>query len=118
MLEHFIFYGQKLQAIENHDFSNVLKVPNEALSQGSNSSINLLTADDTHIKKSTSNDPLEMTGESREHELSTPDDGLRVQISPEKTLHMPHLSEAQKKAITGKSVVQMSHTKQATIGKS
>lgn len=118
MHEHFIFCGQKLQAVENHDFSNVLKVQNEALSQGSNSSINLLTADDTQIKKSTSNDPLEMTGESREHELSTPDDGLRVQISPEKTLHMPHLSEAQKKAITGKSVVQMSHTKQATLGKS
>ncbi|XP_022339951.1 rab GTPase-binding effector protein 1-like isoform X2 [Crassostrea virginica] len=92
--------SEKLQAVENHDFSNVLKVQNEALSQGSNSSINLLTADDTQIKKSTSNDPLEMTGESREHELSTPDDGLRVQISPEKTLHMPHLSEAQKKAIT------------------
>lgn len=92
--------SEKLQALENHDLGNVLQVQSESLSQGSNSSINLLSTDDGQVKQSPSNDTLDTTGESLVDGLSAPEDGLRVQISPEKTLHMPHLSEAQMKAIT------------------
>ncbi|XP_052714219.1 rab GTPase-binding effector protein 1-like isoform X5 [Crassostrea angulata] len=92
--------SEKLQALENHDLGNVLQVQSESLSQGSNSSINLLSTDDGQVKQSPSNDMLDTTGESLVDGLSAPEDGLRVQISPEKTLHMPHLSEAQMKAIT------------------
>lgn len=92
--------SEKLQALENHDLGNVLQVQSESLSQGSNSSINLLSTEDVQVKKSSSSDTLDTTGESLVDGLSAPEDGLRVQISPEKTLHMPHLSEAQKKAIT------------------
>lgn len=92
--------SEKLQALENHDLGNVLQVQSESLSQGSNSSINLLSTEDSQVKKSPSSETLDTTGENLVDGLSAPEDGLRVQISPEKTLHMPHLSEAQKKAIT------------------
>ncbi|XP_048743050.1 rab GTPase-binding effector protein 1-like isoform X5 [Ostrea edulis] len=92
--------SEKLQTIENHDLSNALQTQSEGLSQGSNSSINFLSADDSQVKKSGSNDTLDTAGDTILDSLSAKDDGLRVQISPDKTLHMPHLSEAQKRAIT------------------
>ncbi|XP_061189637.1 rab GTPase-binding effector protein 1-like isoform X3 [Saccostrea echinata] len=92
--------SEKLQTIENHDLSNALQNQTEAFSQGSNSSINLLSADVGLIRKSPSNDTLDTTGDTLLDGLSTTGEGLRVQISPDKTLHMPHLSEAQKRAIT------------------
>lgn len=92
--------SEKLQALENHDLGNILQVQAESMSQGSNSSINLLSTEDGQVRKSPSSDTLDTTGENLVDGLSAPEDGLRVQISPEKTLHMPNLSEAQMKAIT------------------
>ncbi|XP_062577001.1 rab GTPase-binding effector protein 1-like isoform X3 [Saccostrea cucullata] len=92
--------SEKLQTIENHDLSDALQNQTEAFSQGSNSSINLLSADMGLIRKSPSNDTLDSSGETLLEGQSTTGEGLRVQISPDKTLHMPHLSEAQKRAIT------------------
>lgn len=41
--------------------------------------------------------------DAKVHEtLQTDMDGIRVQISPDKTLNLPSLSEAQRKAIVGK----------------